>query len=97
LNGGRRHTLIEPLRVVREYFNSWGKRKIDLRELYDLRFKDGLMWRELVVRFGISRSALIDNLKKAEVLYGRFDREAHENIGRGRHGDRYCASSDLED
>ena len=64
--------MIEPLQVVREYFNSWGKRKIDLRELYDLRFKDGLLWRELVLRVGISRSALIDNLKKAEALYGKY-------------------------
>ena len=79
-NGGRRFTFIEPLVVVRECTNSWGKRKIDLKELYALRFIKGLLWRELIVMLGVSRITLIDNLKKAEALYGRFDHKAHENI-----------------
>ena len=96
-NGGRRHILIEPLVVVRKYLNSWGKRKIDLKELYDLRFKKGLLWRELIARLGISRSTLIDNLKKAQALYGRVDREAHENIGNFRDRTHYRASDDVAD
>ena len=97
MNGGRRGILIEPLVVVREYVNSWGKRKIDLRELYDLRFKNGLLMRELVIRLGIPRVTLIDNLKKAEALYGRFDREAHENIDDVRDRARHHASGDVAD
>ena len=73
--GGRQPILIEPMVVIRNLLNLWGRRKIDLKELYDLHFKKGLLWRELTARFGISRSTLIDNLKKAEILYGKLDSE----------------------
>lgn len=76
-NGGRRLTLIEPLVVVRKYTNSWGKRQIDLKEVYDLRFKTGLLLRELTARLGISRSTLTCDLKKAEAMNGRFDSKVH--------------------
>lgn len=82
--------------MVRKYTNSWGKRQVDLKEVYDLRFKTGLLLRELTARLGISRSTLIDDLRKAEAMYGRFDSKVHGN--RIDDGSRAvaCASSDME-
>jgi DNA-binding transcriptional regulator LsrR (DeoR family) len=61
--------LFEPRVVSRSYRKTWGKRKIDLAELYDLRVNQGLSLREIERRLGIPRATLIDNLRRAESLY----------------------------
>ncbi len=61
--------LFEPRVVSRLYRNAWGKRKIDLAELYDLRVNQGLSLREIGLRLGIPRATLIDNLRRAESFY----------------------------
>jgi hypothetical protein len=61
--------LFEPRVVSRSYRNTWGNRKIDLAELFDLRVGLGLSLREMERRLGIPRVTLIDNLRKAESLY----------------------------
>ncbi|MCM0604893.1 MAG: hypothetical protein KA715_02260 [Xanthomonadaceae bacterium] len=88
--------MIEPLVVVRKYTNFWGKRQVDLKELYDLRFKTGLLLRELTARLGISRSTLIDDLKKAEAMYGKFDSKVHGDRADDGSGADARASGDLE-
>jgi hypothetical protein len=70
LIGGRRHNLIEPLLVVRKCLNSWGKRTIDLRQLHKLRFEHKLSLPKIAAILNLSKSTLIDNLKKANALYG---------------------------
>lgn len=62
--------LFEPRVVVRDYEDSWGRRKIDLAELYDLRANQGLTLREVGERLGgVPRATLIDNLHKAMSLF----------------------------
>jgi transcriptional regulator with XRE-family HTH domain len=56
--------------VGREYMNCWGKRIIDLRKLYDLRFKQKLSYRDLAMSLNLKKSTVIDNLRKARALYG---------------------------
>ena len=61
--------------VIRKIMKSWGRRRLDLKELYRLRYQKRLLLKEIMVLLDISKSTVITNLKKAEALYGRVDSE----------------------
>jgi hypothetical protein len=54
--------VVEPMVVVSEHPAQWGRPKIDLSELAHLR-QEGLTVRELMGRYGMSRTTIKGRLK----------------------------------
>ena len=62
--------LFEPRVVSRDFSDSWGRRRIDLALIYDLRVNQGLTFLEISRRLALPKATVIDNLRKAARLFG---------------------------